>query len=76
MYNEEEGIVEFLSKQLLPVLTRLEYDTEVVLVDDGSRDKTVEKVVEKYGNNGKVKLISNCIGAKFWKGDSTNSWVE
>lgn len=60
MYNEEEGIVEFLSKQLLPVLTKLEYDTEVVLVDDGSRDKTVEKVVEKYGNDlgKKMKVIA------------------
>ena len=60
MYNEEEGIVEFLSKQLLPVLTKLEYDTEVVLVDDGSRDKTVEKVVEKYGNDlgKKMKIIA------------------
>ena len=60
MYNEEEGIVEFLSKQLLPVLTKLEYDTEVVLVDDGSRDKTVEKIVEKYGNDlgKKMKIIA------------------
>mgnify|MGYP002513941448 CR=1 FL=1 len=47
MYNEEAGIVEFLGQQLLPVLGELEYDTEIVLVDDGSRDKTVEKVVEK-----------------------------
>lgn len=60
MYNEEEGIVEFLSKHLLPVLMRLEYDTEVVLVDDGSRDKTVEKIVEKYdGGLGKrMKIIA------------------
>lgn len=60
MYNEEDGIVEFLSKQLLPVLTRLGCDTEVVLVDDGSRDKTVEKVVEKYGGDlgKKMKIIA------------------
>lgn len=60
MYNEEEGIVEFLGKQLLPVLMRLKYDTEIVLVDDGSRDKTVEKVVEKYGSDlGKrMKIIA------------------
>ena len=60
MYNEEAGIVEFLGQQLLPVLGKLEYDTEIVLVDDGSRDKTVEKVVEKYGSSKgeKIKIIA------------------
>ena len=57
MFNEAAGIIEFLDGQLMPVLNGLEYDTEVILVDDGSVDKTVEKVVEKYGNNDKVKLI-------------------
>lgn len=60
MYNEEAGIVGLLSEQLMPVLNNLKYDTEVILVDDGSVDKTVEKVVEKYGNelNGKIKIIA------------------
>lgn len=60
MYNEEAGVVGFLSEQLMPVLNNLEYATEVILVDDGSVDKTVEKVVEKYGNklNGKIKIIA------------------
>lgn len=58
MFNEEAGIVRFLSEQLLSVLDKLEYDTEVILVDDGSLDKTVEKVVEKFDGNGKIKIIA------------------
>lgn len=60
MYNEEDGVVEFLSGQLMPVLMKLKYDVEVILIDDGSRDKTVEKVVEKCSNDlgKKIKIIA------------------
>ena len=44
VYNEEAGVRKFLDGQLLPVLEALPYRTEVVIVDDGSRDKTVERV--------------------------------
>ena len=44
VFNEEEGILDFLDGQLLPVLKKIKNDTEVVVVDDGSVDKTVEKV--------------------------------
>ena len=44
MYNEAEGILDFLDGELMPVLKGLNYKTEIVLVDDGSEDKTLEKV--------------------------------
>ena len=44
VYDEEGGISDFLDEQLLPVLSRLPYDTEVIIVDDGSEDKTFEKI--------------------------------
>lgn len=46
MYNEAAGIRQFLDGELLPVLLRLDCGAEVILVDDGSRDKTLEKVRE------------------------------
>ncbi|MDO5480070.1 MAG: glycosyltransferase family 2 protein [Candidatus Saccharibacteria bacterium] len=44
VYDEEGGISDFLDEQLLPVLASLKYDTEVIIVDDGSEDKTLEKI--------------------------------
>ena len=44
VYDEEGGILDFLDGQLLEVLSGLKYDTEVILVDDGSEDKTYEKI--------------------------------
>ena len=46
MYNEAEGVGKFLDGELLPALLGLDYNTEVILVDDGSRDKTLEVVRE------------------------------
>lgn len=44
VYNEEGGISDFLDGQLLPVLSKMNYDTEVIIIDDGSEDKTLEKI--------------------------------
>ena len=44
VFNEEAGIQEFLDEQLMPVLVELPYEVEVIVVNDGSRDKTLEKV--------------------------------
>lgn len=45
-YNEEAGIGAFLESELIPVLRELKNDTEIIVVDDGSTDKTLEKVEE------------------------------
>ena len=58
VYNEEAGIQDFLMKQLMLVLGDLKYETEVVLVNDGSRDETVEKIQECMGGRKNVKLVS------------------
>ena len=61
VFNEEEGILKFLEKELVPVLAGLSYDTEIVLVDDGSRDKTVEKIREVENvikNKMPIKMVA------------------
>ena len=45
-YNEEVVIREFLDEKLKPALEVLDYDFEIVIVDDGSKDNTL-KMVEK-----------------------------
>lgn len=46
VYNEAGGILKFLDGELLSALLDLKYDFEVVIVDDGSKDKTLEKIHE------------------------------
>ena len=58
VYDEEAGIQDFLMRQLMPILDDLKYEIEVVLVNDGSRDKTVEKIRECVGEGKNIKLIS------------------
>ena len=56
VYNEEAGIKSFLVDQLCPVCASIPYDTEIIIVNDGSKDKTLEKIKECKIN--KLKIIS------------------
>ena len=59
IYNEAGGILKFLDGELLPVLLDLKYETEVVIVDDGSEDRTLEKIKEaKILKKIPVKVIA------------------
>lgn len=44
VYNEESGIKKFLERELLPVLIEVKYGVEIVIVNDGSSDRTLEKI--------------------------------
>lgn len=59
VYNEEEGISNFLEQQLLPVLLLINYETEIIIVNDGSKDKTLTRIDEVLArNNNDIKVIS------------------
>ena len=59
VYNEEDGILEFLDNELLSALKSLNYDVEVIIVDDGSTDKTIEKIKStKILNDFLVNIIA------------------
>lgn len=59
VYNEEAGIKDFLDGELLPVLNKLSYNEEILLVDDGSRDKSLEKIKNsKLVKEKKSRIIS------------------
>jgi len=59
-YNEEENLTQ-LHKELLSVLKKLNYDSQVVYVNDGSNDNSVKRLAESIkatkGENVSVKLI-------------------
>lgn len=44
VFNEADGVSKFLDDELLPVLQEIKDEKEIVIVDDGSSDKTLEKI--------------------------------
>lgn len=59
VYNEEKGIKAFLEKRLFPAIKENnQYRIEVILVDDGSSDHTLE-IIQDYSEKDKnVKVIA------------------
>jgi protoporphyrinogen oxidase len=57
-YNEEDNILEAL-RRAGRVASRLCEDYEIIVVDDGSRDRTAELVRSIAARNSRVRLISH-----------------
>ena len=58
MYNEE-AVAKECYKRITSVLLELtNYDYEIVIVDDGSKDKTLEVIEEIAENDKKLRVIS------------------
>ncbi|MFO0729272.1 MAG: glycosyltransferase family 2 protein [Myxococcota bacterium] len=55
-YNEEESVDELVN-EVSAVLERHKLDAEVIIVDDGSKDKTWEKLVEASKREPRLRLI-------------------
>ncbi len=55
-YNEEEVIGEFITRTVA-VLEEHSPNYELLLVDDGSKDATVEKIAEHQRKNSNIRLI-------------------
>ena len=59
-YNEEENIFDFYEELMknAPFFQSRELDVEVIYIDDGSKDKTAEKVKERAARDARVHLVS------------------
>ncbi|MEQ8763325.1 MAG: glycosyltransferase family 2 protein [Planctomycetota bacterium] len=57
LYNEEES-VESLIDQVVEVLTSIGCDWEFLLIDDGSRDRTKTRVLERCEEDPRLRLIA------------------
>ena len=56
IYNEELTISEFV-KQVTNTLTQISVDYEIILVDDGSKDNSWEKIKKEVLSNSKIRGI-------------------
>ena len=57
-YNEEESVPLFV-KEIKRIQEEMNYvDFEIVFVDDGSKDKTIEKLRDASKDNSNIKYIS------------------
>jgi dolichol-phosphate mannosyltransferase len=56
-YNEEQVINETY-KRVVEVMNGIEYDYELVFINDGSRDKTLQLLKDLVSENPKVKIIN------------------
>jgi peptidoglycan-N-acetylglucosamine deacetylase len=59
-YNEEVGAVSTIAS----LLNQNYPDYEIVFIDDGSKDNTVQVVTEAYGDNPKVRILAKPNGGK------------
>ena len=81
VYNEAAGIRRFLTEKLLPEMKHLPYRTELIIVDDGSTDKSLE-IIKKTLRGKKIttrivsftknfgKEISLTAGLKYARTDA------
>ncbi len=56
VYNEEESL-DYLYDNLMAVLENMDGSYEVILIDDGSRDKSYEKMKSIHAKNPNFKII-------------------
>jgi glycosyltransferase involved in cell wall biosynthesis len=54
---DEEGIVDELTGRLTAVMDALDGAAEAILVDDGSRDVTYEKMLDAVGRDGRFRAV-------------------
>ena len=68
-YNEEKSIPPLLDA-IIDTFNNSNYSYQIVLIDDGSSDKTVE-VVESYAAKAPIKIITHIINKGLGKGIKT-----
>ena len=58
VYNEEKGFKKFYTEMLEPQLKKLKYNYEVLLVNDGSKDKTLDIIQKMAEKDAHIKVVA------------------
>lgn len=64
VYNESDNLKRGIFDQIESFLNKEQFDFEVLIIDDGSKDDTLELAREQIKNKPKFKLIENNHGGK------------
>jgi glycosyltransferase involved in cell wall biosynthesis len=63
-YNEEENLKNGVLQDVDEYLSKQKFSPEVIIVDDGSRDRSIELIEEFIKNKKNYRLIRNNHGGK------------
>src|SRR5689334_3151572 len=55
--HNEEGVIEELAARLVELMDALDGDAEAILIDDGSRDRTYELMLQAAATDPRFRLI-------------------
>ncbi len=59
--HNEEGNIDLLTEELAKVISMMKYGVEVVLVNDGSTDRTEQKMVEAVRRYRWARIVKNRV---------------
>ena len=66
-YNEEL-LIEKKTLKSIPIFV-----DKIIVINDGSKDKTLEILQNLQKNNSKISVINN---KKFWRGSGSHYWIQ
>ena len=73
MYNESEGLEQFF-EVVIPILNEISQDWEIVCINDGSRDDTLEKLQAHHNRDPRIKVIN--FSRNFGKEAGTTAGID
>ncbi|PIQ28597.1 glycosyltransferase [bacterium (Candidatus Blackallbacteria) CG17_big_fil_post_rev_8_21_14_2_50_48_46] len=73
MYNESEGLDKFFDT-VIPILEQVGPEWEIVCVNDGSRDDTLEKLIAYHKRDPRIKVIN--FSRNFGKEAGTTAGID
>lgn len=74
VYNEAEGLESFHNDLLLPSLEKAAKNYEVIYINDGSSDTTLDKLSRLAKDNSRIKLIA--LSRNFGKEVATSAGIQ
>lgn len=73
IYNEKAGLLLFHNNLLIPSVQKLDYNYEIIYVNDGSTDSTLDILKKIAGTNRRIKIVG--LSRNFGKEIATTTGI-